>query len=84
MYNSFPVILLISSYPTHFPFACIGCDIVCGIVCVAGAWVLRGGIAAWLLITKLPSIKFYGIYKVFSLHHQNTNQQSIKERMYIN
>ena len=33
MYNSFPVILLISSYPTHFPFACIGCDIVCGIVC---------------------------------------------------
>ena len=27
---SFLVILLISSYPTHFPFACIGCDIVCG------------------------------------------------------
>jgi hypothetical protein len=79
MYNSFPVILLISSYPTHFPFACIGCDIVCGIVCGMGR-----GYCAWLLSTKLSSIKFYGIYKVFSLHHQNTNQQSIKERMYIN
>ena len=38
MYNSFPVILLISSYPTHFPFACIGCDIVCG---------MGRGIARW-------------------------------------
>ena len=78
MYNSFPVILLISSYPTHFPFACIGCDIVCGM----GRGIARG-YCPWLLSTKLSSIKFYGIYKVFSLHHQNTNQQSIKERMYI-
>ena len=66
MYNSFPVILLISSYPTHFPFACIGCDIVCDIVCGMGPGVLRGGMArwdgAWLLSTKLSSIKFYGIY----------------------